>query len=428
MGNIIIHCNDIFPIPFQSTFLIDAKFQNEIITKEFKMTLKSKNIIYASAIILIIFNLTSNIYGENRIGVVKSRFDNIEIVFDTYRINYDLLQLKDLENSEVFEKYDSIFFPSGISSDYEDNIDVNWQGKAHVSVKLSKNFFELNPDTFKKNLRRFTKNGGASYFSGYAFKQLAMAYDDFEFFDNFPYMGIQGRVELDIKGDLARYSLKRKIGLHMDYPGWVTLKNVSGAEILAEGAFQTPRGEKFGPISILIHDGGEILYTSYYSSVYNDFKRFNIYRIAGNHLRKRALDKVKSHFQKPSGGLILDAFLKEDSSRTYYFNLTTGDNTIYFISDSPSYMFEIYDRNMTLMISKDYQDAEQSYRIKSSKDDYCFVKVYPPGNVRYSMFSIISAHGYAISPVLILSIKILVLVIGVIFLLALIQVVISRLK
>jgi hypothetical protein len=296
-----------------------------------------------------------------------------------------------------------------------------------VSVKLSKNFFELDPDIFKKNLKRFTKNGGSSYFSGYAFKQLAMAYDDFEFFDNFPYMGIQGRIETDIKGDLARYSLKRKIGLHMDYTGWVTLKHVSGAEILAEGAFQTPRGEKFGPISVLIHDGGEILYTSYYSSVYNDFKRFNIYRIAGNYLRKKSLDKVKSHFQEPTG-LIIDSFLKDESSRTYYFNLTTGYNTIYFISDSPSYMFEIYDRNMTIIISKDYKDAEQSYTIKSPKDDYCFVKVYPPGKERFAMYSIISAHGYIIPPLLILSVKVLISLIGGIFLIALIQVVISRLK
>ncbi|MCL1864365.1 MAG: hypothetical protein FWF73_00960 [Spirochaetes bacterium] len=391
------------------------------------MRLNIKNIIYTSTAILIIITYTSNIYGENRIGVVKSRFDNIEIVFDTYRINYDLLQMKDLENSEVFEKYDSIFFPSGILSDYEDNIDVSWQGKNHLSVKLSKNFFELNPDIFKKNLRRFTKNGGASYFSGYAFKQLAMAYDDFEFFDDFPYMGIQSRIEADIKGDLARYILKRKTGLHMDYPGWVTLKHVNGAEILAESSFPTPRGEKFGPLSVLIHDGGEILYTSYYSSVYNDFKRFNIYRIAGNHLRKKALNKVKSHFQKPTG-LIIDAFLKDETSRQYYLNLASGYNTIYFISDSPSYMFEIYDRDMSLIISKDYKEAEQSYTLKSSKDDYCFVKVYPPGTERFAMYSIISAHGYIIPPVVTLSIKILAAIIGAIFLAALIQVVISRLR
>ena len=391
------------------------------------MILKSKNIIYTSALILITLIFSSNTYGENRVGVVKSRFDNIELVLDTYRINYDLLQLRDLENGEVFEKYDSIFFPSGISSEYEDNIDVNWQGKTHQSVKLSKNFFELNPDVFKKNLRRFTKNGGSSYFSGYAIKQLIMAYDNFEFFDNFPYMGIQDRVEAEIKGDLARYIHKKKLGLHMDYPGWVTLKNVSGAEILAESSFQTPRGEKFGPLSVIIHDAGEILYTSYYSSVYNDFKRFNIYRIAGNNLRKRALDKVKSRFQN-STGLVIDSFLKDESSRIYYVNLEAGYNTIYFISDSPSYMFEVYDRSMSLIISKDYSDNEQSYTIKSSKDDYCFVKVYPSNKERFAMFSIISAHGYTIPPVLTLSIKILGAIVGGILLLALIQVIISRFR
>jgi hypothetical protein len=390
------------------------------------MTLKIKNIIYISAAI-IIAAYSSNIYGENRIGVVKSKFDNIETVFDAYRINYDLLQLKDLEDREVFDKYDSIFFPSGMVSDYEDNIDVTWQGKNHQSVKLSKNFFDLNPDIFRKNLKRFTKNGGSSYFSGYAFKQLAMAYDDFKFFDNFPYMGIQGRIEADVKGDLARYTLKKRIGLHMEYQGWITLKDVSGAEVLAEASFQTPRGERSGPVNVLIHDGGEILYTSYYSSVYNDFKRFNIYRIAGNHLRKRALNKVKSHFQK-STGLIIDSFLKDETSRMYYFNLSAGYNTIYFISDTPSYMFEIYDRNMSLIISKDYRKAEQSYTIKSLKDDYFVVKVYPYSKERFAMFSIVSAHGYVIPAAVILAVKIFAALIGIILLAALIQVIISRLR
>ena len=392
------------------------------------MILKRINIIHPIiAFVIIILSTTSDLYAENKIAVVKSRFDNIELVLDTYHINYDLIEFKELGNSSLFEKYDSIFFPSGISSDYEDNLDVNWEGKDFTSVKLSKDFFELDPATFKKNFKKFTKNGGSSYFSGYAFKQLILAYDDFDFFDDFPYMGIPSRVEADVKGDLARFSLKKKAALYMEYTGWIALKHVSGAEILAEAKFPTPRGEKSGPISVIIHDGGEILFTSYYSTVYSEFKRFNIYRIAGNLLRKNSIDIVKDHSQEPTG-IILDSFLGTETYRTYYFNIKEGNNTIYFLSDSASYMFEIYDRNMNLIVEQDIQEKAQSYNIISMKEDYCFVKIYPSGKDRFIMHSVVSAYGAVIPPKVTLAVKILLAVLGAVFLAAFIKVAISRLR
>jgi len=390
--------------------------------------LKTQNLFYPIiAAALVILCTYSNLYPKNKIAVVKSRFDNIELVLDTYHIDYDLIDFKNLGSNELFEKYDSIFFPSGISSEYEDNLDINWQGKDFTSVKLSKDFFELDKDLFKKNFKRFTKNGGCSYFSGYAFKQLAFAYDNFDFFDDFPYMGIPGRIEADIKGDLARFSLKRKTALYMEYTGWIAIKHVSGAEVLAESKFSTPRGDKSGPISVLIHDGGEILYTSYYSTVYSEFKRFNIYRIAGSHLRKKAIDRVKARSQEPTG-IIVDSFLGGEAYRTYYFNLREGNNTIHFLSDGASYMFEIYDRNMSLIVAKDYQETAQSYNIISLKEDYCFVKIYPSGKERFIMHSIVSAYGAVIPPGVTYAVKIILGILAAVFLAAFLKVAISRLK
>jgi len=392
------------------------------------MTLKTAKTINAAAVfVFLLLTANSDLYAGNRIAVVKSRFDNIELVLDTYHIGYELIEFKDLGNSGTFDKYDSIFFPSGISSEYEDNLDVEWQGKDFTSVKLAKNFFELDTDAFKKNFRRFTKNGGSSYFSGYAFKQLALAYNDFDFFDDFPYMGIPGRIEADIKGDLAKFSLKRKTALYMEYTGWIALKHVSGAEVLAEAQFSTPRGEKSGPISVLIHDGGEILYTSYYSTVYSEFKRFNIYRIAGSHLRKEAIDRVRARSQEPTG-IIVDSFLGGEAYRTYYFNLREGNNTIHFLSDGARYMFEIYDRNMSLIVAKDYQETAQSYNIISLKEDYCFVKIYPSGKDRFIMHSVVSAFGTVIPPKVTYAVKIILGVLGAVFLGAFLKVAISRLR
>jgi len=380
-----------------------------------------------TAVMILFISIAAGLSAANRIAVVKSRFDNIELVLDTYHIKYDLIEFKDLGKSDIYNNYDSIFFPSGILSEYEDNLDIEWQGKEFTSVKLSKNFFELNEKAFKSNFRSFTKNGGSSYFSGYAFKQLALAYDDFNFFDDFPFMGIPGRIEADIKGDLARFSLKRKTALYMEYTGWIALKSVDGAEVLAEAGFSTPRGDKSGPISVLIHDTGEILYTSYYSTVYSEFKRFNIYRIAGSHLRKEAINRVKDRSQEPTGAII-DSFLGGESHRTYYFNLREGNNTIHFLSENARYMFEIYDRNMSLIVSKDFQETAQSYNIISLKEDYCFVKVYPSGKDRFIMHSVVSAYGAVIPPGVTYAVKILLGVLGSVFVLAFLKVTISRLK
>jgi hypothetical protein len=392
------------------------------------MTLnRLKKITSITAVLIILLNVYSDLSAENRIAVVKSRFDNIELVLDTYHIKYDLIEFKELGSSEVFSRYDSIFFPSGILSEYEDNLDINWQGKDFTSVNLSKNFFELDEKAFRNNFRKFTKNGGSSYFSGYAYRQLALAYDDFNFFDDFPYMGIPGRIEADITGDLARFSLKRKTALYMEYTGWIALKSVDGAEVLAEAEFSTPRGDKSGPVSVIIHDGGEILYTSYYSTVYSEFKRFNIYRIAGSHLRDQAIDRVKDRSQEPTG-VIIDSFLSGESHRTYYFNLKEGNNTIHFLSDNARYMFEIYDRNMSLIVSKDFQETAQSYNIISLKEDYCFVKIYPSGKDRFIMHSVVSAYGAVIPPGVTYAVKIILAVLGSVLLAAFLKVTISRLK
>lgn len=387
------------------------------------MKLKLINIIVP----VIIICISSGIYANNRIAVVKSRFDNIELVLDTYHIPFELIEFKELGKSTTFDKYDSIFFPSGISSEYEDNLDISWEGKDFTSVRLAKDFFELDTEAFKKNFRAFTKNGGSSYFSGYAFKQLTLAYDKFDFFYDFPYMGIPGRIEADIKGDLAKFSLKRKTALYMEYPGWIALKHVWGAEILAEAEFSTPRGDKSGPISVIIHDTGEILYTSYYSTVYSEFKRFNIYRIAGSHLREEAVARVRARSQEPTG-IILDSFLGGESYRTYYFDLKKGNNTFYFLSDGARYMFEIYDRNLSLIIAKDFQETSQSYNMISLTEDYCFVKIYPSSRERFKMHSIVSAYGAVIPPEVTFAVKIILAVLGAVFLAAFLKVVISRLR
>ncbi|HRS61824.1 MAG TPA: hypothetical protein P5554_01370 [Spirochaetota bacterium] len=377
--------------------------------------------------IIAIFALSHVSYGKNKIAVVKSKYDNIELVLSNYNIPYDLLSLKELVEGNRFFDYDAIFFPSGIESGYEDNLEINWQGKQITSVKLSRDFFELDEKDFSQKLRSFIKSGGSAYFSGYAYKQLSSVYNCFEFFYNFPYMGIPGRIEATVLGDLAMFSLKKQAALYMEYPGWIALKSVDKAEILSEASFPTPRGEKFGPISVLIKDGdGEVIYTSYYSTVYSEFKRFNIYRIAGNKVLKRAMELALLHSQNIKAR-ITDAFLAGETCREYYFNIDVGTNTFYFYSSGFPVMYEIYDSNNNLLVSKEVYSQEQIYTIKSTKDDYCFVKVYPGDGNRWSIYAIVAARGAVIPPYLVKSAKWIGLFFLALFVAAFLKVLFTRL-
>ena len=383
------------------------------------------NLIQKITITLLLFSGLPAIAGQ-RIAVVKSRYDNIQLVLSTYRIPYDMINYSDLGNDETFKKYRTIFFPSGIASDYENNLDVSWQGKEITSVKLGKNFFELDEKKFSQNLKEVIRNGGSAYFSGYAFKELSKAYNYFEFFEGFPYMGLPGRLEASIYDDLARFSLKKKFALYMDYPGWIALKNVSHAVVLSESTFDTPKGEKSGPVSVLIRDGaGEIIYTSYYSTVYSEFRRFNIYRVAGNTLMQKTVARTDEFFQDLTGK-ITDSFHGGEPCRTYCFDLKKGINTFYFLSESAPYMFEVYNSSLSLVASVEKYELAQSWSVSSVKTDYCFIRIYPGDRERYSMYSIVSANGTLIPKPVKTSAKILIFTLGIIFAAAFIKVTISR--
>jgi hypothetical protein len=214
----------------------------------------------------------------------------------------------------------------------------------------------------------------------------------------------------------------------MDYTGWVAVKDADNAEILSESDFSTPRGEKKGPISMLFKYGkGEILYTSYYSTVYSEFKRFNIYRIAGNSVKKKLHKIIKNNFQKITG-TIIDAFLGNETSRLYLINLQKGNNTLYFLSENQPYMFEIYDNKMGLIAAVDKQELYNTWNIISPDEDICFAKIYPSSSSRFGIFAIISAEGAIISKGVKITLAVIASIFILIFIAAFIKVLISRIK
>ena len=352
-------------------------------------------------IIILLFvsslNAEETILKQEKIAVIKGKYDDIENVLTTYKIKFDLVDYAHLENKEIFTKYSIIFFPCGIEPPVEESINIMAFGANVNSVSLQKDYKEIDKDKIAKNVKQFIENGGSGYFSGYSFTILQSAFDMFGFHDNFPYMGLEGRIEARLKDDLERFNMKREMALYMTISGWVALKSASSSEILAEGTYETPRGQKSGPISIsAVRGNGNILFTSYYSTVYSDFRRFNVYRTIGINFLNEEIKKSVKWSQYLSGSVV-DAIQKDESYRMYYFNLTNGYNTLYFKTSGKKFQIDIYDADMDLIESRDSSSYEQTYEIKSEKDNYCYVKVYPSTAERNSLYSLVMASGWKFS-------------------------------
>jgi hypothetical protein len=336
--------------------------------------------------------------SRNSIAVVRSKYDDVDLVLNNFRIRHDLLTYRDLEYPERVAGYRSLFVPSGIDNPIEEMVDVRANNFRFKSVALKPDFYEVDRDKVARTLRRFVRNGGSAYFSGYSFEYLQKAFGLMEFFDNFPYMGLPARLEADVYNDLSRFSRKNRIALYMDHPGWIAVKSASGAEVIAKAAYDTPRGVRSGPVSFLSRRGsGELLYTSYDSTVFSAFRRFNIYRIAGAHLIQKFEDEA-SRWGQSVTGRIVNAVHAGENEAVHRIDLVKGNNTIYFYSEREIFQIDVVDRGYSLIESRDIPDRDQTFTVRADRDDRCYIKIYPSTNDRFGMYTVVSASGRRIVP------------------------------
>jgi len=125
--------------------------------------------------------------------------------------------------------------------------------------------------------------------------------------------------------------------------------------------------------------------------------RFNIYRIAGNHLLNNLSDMALK-WEQSTTCKIVDAMHQKDNVRMYKIPLKKGNNTIYFLSEKEPFQLDIVDPGINLIISQDSRERSQSIDIKSMNNSYCYIRVYPSSRKRYSMYAIIGAEGRRIVP------------------------------
>ena len=207
------------------------------------MTHKFINLIVTLAVLypLSIRTASADRQARPEIALVKGMYDDIGLVLSGYRIPFKTITLKDLENSILLSKFDSLFLPSGIDRPIYENIDLLAMGTKIKSVNLKKDYHELNDQLIIENLKKFIETGGSVYFSGYSYRYIQDAYSPFEFFDNFPYIGLPGRITTLLRNDLKRFSNSESAVLTILYPGWVAVKSSKDSETIAEAEFETPR-------------------------------------------------------------------------------------------------------------------------------------------------------------------------------------------
>lgn len=339
-----------------------------------------------------------SLLGRNRVAVIKSRYDMVDAVLDNFHIPYDILKFRDLENPGIINRYRAVFVPSGIDTPLEESLDIFANAVRYKSVALKPDFYEVDEEKVAKTIRQFVKGGGSAYFSGYSFEYLQKAFNIFEYFDNFPYMGMPARVEAVLDHDLSRFSMKNRMALYLDHPGWITIKSVEDSEVIAYGTFETPRGVRTGPISITARRGsGEILYTSYDGTLFSAFRRFNIYRIAGAYLLK-SLESAAWKWNQRVTGRLVDSLHRLEFAGMHRIDLEEGENTIYFHSGRDCYQIDIIDKDQSLIESRDLFKRDQIFSIRSPSKGYCYIKLYPSAAARYGMYAVVSAAGMRIFP------------------------------
>ncbi len=340
--------------------------------------------------------LSGELYGgESGIAVVKGEYDQIGNMLRKAQIPFTEISYSDLDRGKTYSRYRAIFFPCGIDLPIETSVSVLSQRK-DVHALVMKEDCNIDEKKFSRYVTRFIEDGGSAYFSGYSIKYLQRAYNAFEFFDGFPNMGMPGRIELVYKGDLIRFSGTKKEIVPVSHSGWIALKSVKNSVVLAEGAFETLRGSRTGPIAVVLPRGkGEVLYTSYYGNTDIDLIRYVVYRVAFRDLLTGLSDYVLESRQRIAGAYV-DSVFTDEHSREYRLKLVGDDTTLFFSSSGINYQIDIRDSKKNFVSSMVSNRRRFSIDIPSKIRNQCFVKIYPTGRCFYKPYAVIIASGRSI--------------------------------
>lgn len=333
------------------------------------------------------------------VGVVRSQFDRVEHLLDRYHIPYTLLNYADLEKRETFGAYRAIFFPCGVSKPIEANIDVLARGYYVHKVLLKQDAPRVDKKKISENISEFIQKGGSGYFSDFAYDMVQDAFSCFEFHDDFPNLGMPGVYRADLGEQLYRFARRKTVEMSMPHSGWVLLRSVRDATILAEAVVDTPRGEKKGPLVMMLSRGdGELVYTSYHSeNVLDETMRYALFRISMKQLLAHHDGEIRKWNQTVRSEQI-DTLLPGEWSRNYYVTLARGKNTLYFYAEKGVFQVDLFDRDMNLVISRDAGESAFTMDVRAPYEGDYTLAVYGNGISHYTPYAVVSASGWRLVP------------------------------
>ncbi len=293
--------------------------------------------------VIILLTLPAAAALPPRVALIANRYDGVDKWLELCRVPYSIVKYADLNDPGIFLRHDVIFFPSGMEPTPETSINILSRGTSIQGVTLKEGHSELNRKELARKLRAFIDGGGSAYFSGFSWELLNAAYGDFSFFYGFPYSGSAGTIELRLEDDLFSFVSMPRLTVHVPFSGWVAVKSISDADVLAEGRFETPRGKKKGPvIARLKRKRGEAYYTGYYTGESgNPIMRFLVIRVVFGRLLS-ALEESAGRWDQAPGVTLVDMLLPGEQSRRYTVPLRKGRNTLYFRSENGFFQADVY--------------------------------------------------------------------------------------
>jgi len=336
---------------------------------------------------------------EKKIAVVRGQFDRVDTLLERYRIPHISISYNDLAKKGVLDNYRAVFFPCGVDKPIESNIDVTASGYYVRRVALKNPPPRIDRQAIFDNIREFVTRGGSAYFSDFAYDLAQGAFDCFEFHHDFPNLGMQGSYRADLEDELYRFTRRDRMDISMPHSGWVLLKSVRGARVLAKGVVETPRGEAGGPLVMLLDRGdGECVYTSYHSaSAADEIMRYIIFRVAMGRMLKHYTGEIAKWNQSVRSETI-DTLLPGEWVRRHYVNLSRGRNTLYFYAPRGLFQVDLFDREMNLVISRDADAGAFTMDVKAGYDGEYTLAVYSLGEHLYVPYAVVTASGWRLIP------------------------------
>ena len=115
-----------------------------------------------------------------------------------------------------------------------------------------------------------------------------------------------GGIKIELHGDLNIFCRSTGISSYNSHSGWIAVKSVRDANILAEGLFETIKGKKSGPIVSLLKRGrGELIYTSFHNRRNSEeMLRFFAFRISYKYLLDRLINEIERLEQRLENSII----------------------------------------------------------------------------------------------------------------------------